>query len=110
VSVQPVVLLNICDSYIRRNDGQARVIGTLLGSITDGVVEIKNCYAVPHNETNDQVRLWLSCQWLKEGPRCAPFLHFTHAVAVRLDVWRAWCCRSRWTSITTRRCTTCTRR
>ena len=32
VSVQPVVLLNICDSYIRRNDGQARVIGTLLRS------------------------------------------------------------------------------
>ena len=56
VSIQPVVLLNICDSYIRRNDGQARVIGTLLGSITDGVVDIKNCYAVPHNETIDQAR------------------------------------------------------
>ena len=56
VSVQPAVLLNICDAYIRRNDGQARVIGTLLGAITDGVVDIRNCYAVPHNETNDQAR------------------------------------------------------
>ena len=56
VSIQPAVLLNICDAYVRRNDGQARVIGTLLGAITDGVVDIRNCYAVPHNETNDQAR------------------------------------------------------
>ena len=56
VSIQPAVLLNICDAYIRRNDGQARVIGTLLGAITDGVVDVRNCYAVPHNETNDQAR------------------------------------------------------
>jgi hypothetical protein len=25
------VLFNVCDSYIRRNEGQERVIGTLLG-------------------------------------------------------------------------------
>ena len=56
VSIQPAVLLNICDAYIRRNDGQARVIGTLLGAVTDGVVDVRNCYAVPHNETNDQAR------------------------------------------------------
>ena len=32
------------------------MIGTLLGSISDGVVEVKNCYAVPHSESNEQVR------------------------------------------------------
>jgi hypothetical protein len=50
------VLFNICDAYIRRNEGQDRVIGTLLGSVGhDGSVVIKNSYAVPHNESQGQV-------------------------------------------------------
>ena len=49
------MLFTITDAFIRRNDGQDRVIGTLLGTISDGVVEVKNCYAVPHSESNDQV-------------------------------------------------------
>lgn len=56
VRIHPVVLFTICDAFIRRNDGQERVIGTLLGSIADGIVDIKNCYAVPHNEVQEQVR------------------------------------------------------
>ncbi|RWW72777.1 hypothetical protein BHE74_00019396 [Ensete ventricosum] len=54
--LHPVVLFNICDCYVRRPDQADRVIGTLLGSVSDGVVEIKNSYAVPHNESADQVR------------------------------------------------------
>ena len=57
VRVQPVVLFSICDAYIRRNEGKERVIGTLLGSISDGVVDVRDCYAVPHNESMDQVSL-----------------------------------------------------
>jgi translation initiation factor 3 subunit F len=54
--LHPTVLFNICDSYIRRNDQQERVIGTLCGSISsDGTVEIRNSYAVPHSEMADQV-------------------------------------------------------
>lgn len=54
--LHPTVLFNISDSYIRRNDQQERVIGTLLGSISpDGTVEIRNSYAVPHSEQADQV-------------------------------------------------------
>ena len=53
--VHPVVLFTITDAFIRRNDGQERVIGTLLGSIVDGVVEVKSCYAVPHSESTDSV-------------------------------------------------------
>lgn len=63
VRVHPVVLYTICDAYVRRNQGQKRVIGTLLGNITDGVVEVKSCYAVPHSENNDQVRLWFAGTW-----------------------------------------------
>lgn len=54
--VHPVVLFGICDSYVRRPDQAERVIGTLLGSVApDGTVEIRNSYAVPHNESSDQV-------------------------------------------------------
>ena len=63
VKLKPLVLFNICDAYIRRNEAQPRVIGTLLGHIADGVVYVQNCYAVPHNESNDQVMI--------EGPIAA---------------------------------------
>ena len=55
VAVHPVAIFTMCDAYVRRNEGQGRVIGTLLGTVSDGVVEIKNCFAVPHSESDDQV-------------------------------------------------------
>ncbi len=55
VVVQPVVLFNICDSYIRRGDNQNRVIGTLLGTIEAGVIDLRLSYAVPHIETPETV-------------------------------------------------------
>ncbi|KAL6541595.1 Eukaryotic translation initiation factor 3 subunit F [Orobanche gracilis] len=56
--VHPLVVYNICDSYVRRPDQAERVIGTLLGSVLpDGTVDIRNSYAVPHNESSDQVAL-----------------------------------------------------
>lgn len=54
--VHPVVLFNILDHYTRRNEWQERVIGTLLGSVgSDGSVEIKNSFPVPHTESAEQV-------------------------------------------------------
>eukprot|EP00475_Leptophrys_vorax_P006569 TRINITY_DN14085_c0_g2_i1.p1 TRINITY_DN14085_c0_g2~~TRINITY_DN14085_c0_g2_i1.p1 ORF type:complete len:330 (+),score=9.49 TRINITY_DN14085_c0_g2_i1:95-991(+) len=56
--LHPSVLFSICDSYIRRNEGSERVIGSLLGvALPDGTVDIRNAYAVPHNESSDQVAL-----------------------------------------------------
>ncbi|KAI4299440.1 hypothetical protein L6164_032901 [Bauhinia variegata] len=56
--VHPLVIFNICDCYVRRSDQAERVIGTLLGSILpDGTVDVRNSYAVPHNESLDQVAL-----------------------------------------------------
>lgn len=58
VRVHPVALFSICDAYIRRNEKQERVIGTLLGTVVDGnVFEVKNCYVVPHTENQEQVAL-----------------------------------------------------
>ncbi|XAR71947.1 hypothetical protein NMG60_11018408 [Bertholletia excelsa] len=54
--VHPLVIFNICDCFVRRPDQAERVIGTLLGSVLpDGTVDIRNSYAVPHNESADQV-------------------------------------------------------
>lgn len=55
VVVQPVVLFSICDAFIRRGDGQNRVIGTLLGTIEAGVIDLRLSYAVPHIETPESV-------------------------------------------------------
>ncbi|XP_050212027.1 eukaryotic translation initiation factor 3 subunit F [Mercurialis annua] len=56
--VHPLVIFNICDCYVRRPDQADRVIGTLLGSVLpDGSVDVRNSYAVPHNESSDQVAL-----------------------------------------------------
>src|SRR5579862_1250938 len=56
-SIEPVVLFSILDHALRRNANQKRVIGTMLGVRSDDgtEVEIRNCFAVPHNEAGDQV-------------------------------------------------------
>ncbi|KAI8321627.1 Mov34-domain-containing protein [Martensiomyces pterosporus] len=57
--IHPVVLFSILDHFLRRNDNQERVIGTLLGVRSDDgrVVEVRSCFAVPHFETDDQVEV-----------------------------------------------------
>lgn len=55
VRVHPVVLFQIVDAYERRNADSMRVIGTLLGSVDKGVVEVSNCFCLPHKESSDQV-------------------------------------------------------
>ncbi|KAB7493859.1 Eukaryotic translation initiation factor 3 subunit F-1 [Armadillidium nasatum] len=57
--VHPVVLFTIVDSYERRIPDAQRVIGTLLGIIDKGAVEITNCFCVPHNESNEEVAVEL---------------------------------------------------
>jgi len=51
--IHPIVIFNILDHFIRRNEDH-RVIGTLIGIVHEGVVEIKNSFPVPHTE-GDQV-------------------------------------------------------
>ncbi|XP_067011926.1 eukaryotic translation initiation factor 3 subunit F [Anabrus simplex] len=55
VKVHPVVLFQIVDAYERRNADAHRVIGTLLGTVEKGVIEVTNCFSVPHKEYEDQV-------------------------------------------------------
>uniref|UniRef100_A0A8C9LW94 ubiquitinyl hydrolase 1 n=1 Tax=Piliocolobus tephrosceles TaxID=591936 RepID=A0A8C9LW94_9PRIM len=55
VRLHPVILASIVDSYERRNEGAAQVIGTLLGTVDKHSVEVTNCFSVPHNESEDEV-------------------------------------------------------
>jgi translation initiation factor 3 subunit F len=60
VKVHPVVLFQIVDAYERRHMDAERVIGTLLGSVEKGVVEVTNCFCVPHKEYKDMVEAELN--------------------------------------------------
>lgn len=55
VTVHPVAVFSILDHFLRRNVAEDRVIGTLLGSRIDGVIHVKNAFAVLHKESEDQV-------------------------------------------------------
>jgi len=64
VTVQPQAIFSILDHALRRPADQDRVIGTLLGTRSeDGTeIEIRNCYAVPHTETAEQVEVDMDYQ------------------------------------------------
>ncbi|KAF2721457.1 eukaryotic translation initiation factor 3 subunit F [Polychaeton citri CBS 116435] len=59
VTVQPQAIFSILDHASRRPADQERVIGTLLGVRSDDgtEIEIRNCYAVPHTENQEQVEV-----------------------------------------------------
>ena len=40
VKLHPMAVMNILNSFIRRNDRQARLIGTLMGIVREGNIEI----------------------------------------------------------------------
>ncbi|KAK6642038.1 Eukaryotic translation initiation factor 3 subunit F-1 [Polyplax serrata] len=60
VKVHPVVKFQIVDAYERRSADAHRVIGTLLGFVDKGVVEVTNCFCVPHKEYEVEVEAELS--------------------------------------------------
>lgn len=75
VKIHPVALFSIVDSYERRPEEAKRVIGTLLGinsvfnlihlifkpgfsllgTREKNVIEVTDCFTVPHNETDQEV-------------------------------------------------------
>jgi len=57
--VHPIVLLSVVDHYNRvAKDTKKRVVGMLLGSVSKGVVDITNCYAVPFEEDERDLNIW----------------------------------------------------
>ncbi|WFD17927.1 hypothetical protein MCAP1_000138 [Malassezia caprae] len=62
VKVHPVALFSILDHFLRRDASQPRVIGTLLGTRSENEVEIRNCFAVPHSESQDPWQIHLDAE------------------------------------------------
>jgi len=52
--IHPTVIFAILDHYVRRNDSQNRVIGTVLGVENDGVIEIKSSFPELHSESQEK--------------------------------------------------------
>merc|ERR1712039_168180 len=53
--VHPVAVLKILDAYVRRPEGAKRIIGTLLGWISEGsVVDITDSFPVVHKDTAEE--------------------------------------------------------
>jgi len=50
ILIEPVLLFTILDSYMRRDKESERIVGTLMGSVDDGIVSVNNCFVVPHLE------------------------------------------------------------
>jgi len=59
-NVHPLVLLSIVDHFNRVNLKQRnkRVVGALLGWVTDNTVEVVNSYAIPFEEDPSQASIW----------------------------------------------------
>ncbi|KAJ7640631.1 hypothetical protein B0H17DRAFT_1216505 [Mycena rosella] len=57
ITIHPVALFSILDHYLRRNDDQPRVIGTLLGtrSPDNTSIHVRSSFAVLHSENGEQV-------------------------------------------------------
>lgn len=57
--MHPIVLLSVVDHYNRvAKDTKKRVVGMLLGTVSKGVVDITNCYAVPFEEDDKDLNIW----------------------------------------------------
>jgi len=59
VVVHPIVLLGVVDHYNRVAKGTTkRVVGTLLGEVSDFSLHITNCFAVPFEEDPRDPQVW----------------------------------------------------
>jgi len=67
VVVHPLVLLSVVDHYHRTaKDTKKRVVGMLLGSVSQGVVDITNSFAVPFEEDDKDPNIWFLDHAFKE--------------------------------------------
>ncbi|KAG1666147.1 hypothetical protein FOA52_011558 [Chlamydomonas sp. UWO 241] len=59
VVLHPLVLLSVVDHYGRvAKDTKKRVVGVLLGEVSQGVVDVTNSFAVPFEEDDNDTSIW----------------------------------------------------
>eukprot|EP01065_Artemidia_motanka_P047705 TRINITY_DN7529_c0_g2_i1.p1 TRINITY_DN7529_c0_g2~~TRINITY_DN7529_c0_g2_i1.p1 ORF type:complete len:353 (+),score=119.93 TRINITY_DN7529_c0_g2_i1:63-1061(+) len=54
LTIDPLVMFSILDHHTRREQGDF-VLGTLLGSTVDGVLQVRSCFPVPHSCSDGQL-------------------------------------------------------
>jgi len=57
--IHPNALYTCVDAYERRSTDQHRVIGSLLGTNDNGIIEITSAFCVPHSESQEEVAVEL---------------------------------------------------
>ncbi|KAK8828686.1 hypothetical protein WA577_000168 [Blastocystis sp. JDR] len=55
VKVHPLVPLTILEFYNRRQENQEVIVGTIMGSIINGTLEITNCYSVNYDLEGNEI-------------------------------------------------------
>ena len=56
--VNPLVPMNVLDSFMRRQDGEKRAIGALLGFVSEGgILDIVDSFTIVHSDRADGVAL-----------------------------------------------------
>lgn len=66
VKVRASAVFSILSNFVRRGEKQARVIGTLVGCVNEGnVVEITDCFGVPHQEKIDELYVAVNTDYHK---------------------------------------------
>ena len=60
VAVHPIVLLSVVDHYNRvcQKNTNKRVIGAILGEVSEGFIDVTNCYAIPFEEDPKDSKVW----------------------------------------------------
>lgn len=57
IQIHPLVIHILCDAFLRRNETQERVIGTIMGNLTGSTASAKSCFTAIHSEQNGEIAL-----------------------------------------------------
>lgn len=57
------IQLSLLNNYVRRGNRDSRVIGTLLGTNNNGVVEISDCFGVPYQERTGELFVAINTEY-----------------------------------------------
>jgi len=63
--LHPLVIWSILDHWTRRDENKDRVIGVLLGLNLDGLIDIRNCYPVPHSSGSEEEGVMIDLEFYK---------------------------------------------
>mmetsp|Transcript_17442 Transcript_17442/g.16647 ORF Transcript_17442/g.16647 Transcript_17442/m.16647 type:complete len:120 (+) Transcript_17442:45-404(+) len=64
--VYPNITPNVLDHYLRKPEGQDIVVGTILGTIDGGTIDICSCFAVPQYYDKQKEALVVDTEYIQK--------------------------------------------